>query len=51
MELDMRIEGQKPRLRHSRNLRSIFQVKEDETSSLAIFFGEIGCLRVQVGKD
>src|SRR5437588_820717 len=30
MQLDMRIEGQKPRLRHGRNLGSIFQVKEDE---------------------
>ncbi len=51
MKLDMRIEGQKPRLRHRRNLGRIFQVKEDETTSLAMFIGEIGRLGFQVGEN
>src|SRR5258707_9275047 len=51
MELDMGIESLKPRFRHGGYLRRILQVEEDEPRSLAIVFGKIGCLRLQVGKN
>ena len=50
MELDVGIEGQKPRFRHGGDLRRILQVEEDEPGSLAIVCGKIRRLRLQIGE-
>ena len=51
MELQMGIEGQKPRLRDCRNLRAVVQVKEDEPGLRTIVFRKIGGLGFQVAEN
>jgi hypothetical protein len=51
MQLDVGIEGQKPRFRHGGDLRRILQVEEDEPGSLAIVSGKIGSFRLQIGEN
>ena len=51
MELDVSIEGQKPRFRHGGDLRCILQVEEDEPGSLAIVCRKIGCLGLQISEN
>src|SRR5580692_1718376 len=51
MNLDMRIESQKPGLGHGGNLRGILQVEEDETASLAMLVRKISCLGLEVTQN
>jgi len=48
MDLDMRIESQKPGLGHGGDLRGIFQIEEDEPASLAMLVHEISRLGLEV---
>ena len=51
MQLDVGVEGQKPRFRHGGDLRRILQVEEDEPGSLAIVCGKIGRFRLQISEN